>query len=207
MTHASSCSGVWRRREALLRKAQNWTRLAEADAGLTRFDGLGGFMAYEIVCDLRCTSVLDHASWGGQIETHVSGERARWSRHERDGDAARCARGARGRAGADLVADGRRPVLGTVRPTDRPDAGRCLNGGDLSIVRMNWSLDAAENHVGHRRCPRRSRGRSQTRNVRPLCSMSSPPFGKSPPITHASRSGPTGSVHWQNMLRSSLRFP
>lgn len=53
---------VWRRREALLRKAQNWTRLAEAHADLTRYDGLGGFMAYEIVCDLRHTAILEHAT-------------------------------------------------------------------------------------------------------------------------------------------------
>lgn len=55
-------SNVWKRRDALIRNAQNWTRLAEAHSDLLRFDGLGGFMAYEIVCDLRYTAVLEHAS-------------------------------------------------------------------------------------------------------------------------------------------------
>jgi hypothetical protein len=54
-------SDVWKRRDNLLMKTRNWTRLAEAHADLIRFDGLGGFMAYEIVCDLRYTSFLEHA--------------------------------------------------------------------------------------------------------------------------------------------------
>ena len=36
--------------------------MAEAHADLTRFEGLGGFMAYEIVCDLRYTAMLEQAT-------------------------------------------------------------------------------------------------------------------------------------------------
>lgn len=36
-------------------------RMEEACAVLTRYEGLGGFMAYEVVCDLRYTSVLEHS--------------------------------------------------------------------------------------------------------------------------------------------------
>ena len=55
-------SNVWKRRDGLLRKAKNWNRMADAHADLKVFEGLGGFMAYEIVCDLRYTSILAHAS-------------------------------------------------------------------------------------------------------------------------------------------------
>lgn len=59
---ARRISNVWRSRENLTRNGRNWMRLAEAHADLTRFEGLGGFMAYEIVCDLRYTAMLEHAS-------------------------------------------------------------------------------------------------------------------------------------------------
>jgi len=36
--------------------------LGEALVDFLRYDGLGGFGAYEIVCDLRYTSVLEHAT-------------------------------------------------------------------------------------------------------------------------------------------------
>jgi hypothetical protein len=55
-------SDVWKRRDNLMLKARNWTRLAESHVDLKGFEGLGGFMAYEIVCDLRYTRFLEHAS-------------------------------------------------------------------------------------------------------------------------------------------------
>jgi hypothetical protein len=55
-------SNVWSRRKGLTMLARSWMRMAEAHTDLKRYDGLGGFMAYEIVCDLRYTSILEHAS-------------------------------------------------------------------------------------------------------------------------------------------------
>jgi hypothetical protein len=39
-----------------------WKNMQTAHADLMRYEGLGGFMAYEIVCDLRYTDILDNAS-------------------------------------------------------------------------------------------------------------------------------------------------
>ena len=55
-------SNVRNRRDALVRRARDWVRLAEAHSDLLRSDGLGGFMAYEIACDLRYTKMLEYAS-------------------------------------------------------------------------------------------------------------------------------------------------
>jgi hypothetical protein len=55
-------TNVWRNRDGLIRKARSWLRMAEAHADLIRYEGLGGFTAYEIVCDLRYTRWLQHAS-------------------------------------------------------------------------------------------------------------------------------------------------
>lgn len=57
---------VWREHESLLdgwRKliGINSLTLEAAHSDLTRFDGMGGFMAYEVVCDLRYTYLLEHA--------------------------------------------------------------------------------------------------------------------------------------------------
>lgn len=55
---------VWQTRDTwmsqLVRPRKDLT-MEEACAVLTRYEGLGGFMAYEVVCDLRYTSVLEHA--------------------------------------------------------------------------------------------------------------------------------------------------
>lgn len=55
-------SRVWNDRENLLTLARNWTSMEQAHKHLTRYDGLGGFMAYEIVCDLRYTKWLENAT-------------------------------------------------------------------------------------------------------------------------------------------------
>lgn len=54
--------------EAILRRISNvWgyrlvgKSLESAHRELTQFDGMGGFMAYEVVCDLRYTYLLEHA--------------------------------------------------------------------------------------------------------------------------------------------------
>lgn len=61
---------VYRDREQLLNHfvdGRNWTgtggqiTLQGAHKALTGYDGLGGFMAYEIVCDLRYTYLLENA--------------------------------------------------------------------------------------------------------------------------------------------------
>lgn len=53
---------VWDDRENLIARSRDWMTLEGACADLRRYDGLGGFMAYEIACDLRHTAVLDHAT-------------------------------------------------------------------------------------------------------------------------------------------------
>lgn len=60
---------VWDNRDTLL---QGWHRSIEEDEGgltlqaahktLQQFDGMGGFMAYEVVCDLRYTYLLEDAT-------------------------------------------------------------------------------------------------------------------------------------------------
>lgn len=60
---------VWRDRQNLIAffslvdvKVKNqFPSMAEAHRLLTKYDGLGGFMAYEIVCDLRYTKWLENA--------------------------------------------------------------------------------------------------------------------------------------------------
>jgi hypothetical protein len=55
-------TNVWNDREALYKAARSWTTLQEAHRALSKYEGLGGFMAYEIVCDLRYTDVLKDAT-------------------------------------------------------------------------------------------------------------------------------------------------
>lgn len=52
---------VWKDRAYLIGQIRRWTTMQYAHAELTRYEGLGGFVAYEIVCDLRYTHVLEHA--------------------------------------------------------------------------------------------------------------------------------------------------
>lgn len=59
-------SNVWRARERLLSAFDRGARstplsMERAHGLLTEFPGLGGFMAYEIVCDLRYTFLLENA--------------------------------------------------------------------------------------------------------------------------------------------------
>lgn len=53
---------VWEDREQLLAKAMTWKTLEQAHKDLTKYEGLGGFMAYEVVCDLRYTRLLENAT-------------------------------------------------------------------------------------------------------------------------------------------------
>ncbi len=53
---------VWKDRASLRQRFQGGTlSMEKAHSLLTRYEGLGGFMAYEVVCDLRYTSFLEHA--------------------------------------------------------------------------------------------------------------------------------------------------
>jgi hypothetical protein len=54
-------NNVWQDREALLQDAAQWKTMQQAHQRLSQYDGLGGFMAYEIVCDLRYTRWLEGA--------------------------------------------------------------------------------------------------------------------------------------------------
>ncbi len=53
---------VWQDWDDLSLRSAQWRTLQEAHKDLTRYEGLGGFMAYEVVCDLRYTSVLKEAT-------------------------------------------------------------------------------------------------------------------------------------------------
>lgn len=53
---------VWKRREWLVKSCEEDCRLQALWQELKKFRGLGGFMAYEIVCDLRYTYLLENAS-------------------------------------------------------------------------------------------------------------------------------------------------
>lgn len=60
---------VWEDRKQLLgffTDRRNWEgehlSLKEAHGALMRYDGMGGFMAYEVVCDLRYTHLLENAA-------------------------------------------------------------------------------------------------------------------------------------------------
>ncbi len=55
-------TNVWNRRKHLGLLARLWLRMGEAHRDLLRYDGLGHFMAYEAVCDLRHTFALEHAT-------------------------------------------------------------------------------------------------------------------------------------------------
>jgi alpha-glutamyl/putrescinyl thymine pyrophosphorylase clade 1 len=53
---------VWKSRDLLIRRSSEWRPMQLAHAELTSYDGLGGRGAYEIVCDLRYTRFLEHAT-------------------------------------------------------------------------------------------------------------------------------------------------
>jgi len=53
---------VWVDRKNLTAKIVEVSSLQEAHEALTAYDGLGGFMAYEVVCDLRYTNLLRDAT-------------------------------------------------------------------------------------------------------------------------------------------------
>lgn len=55
-------SQVWKDREALEEQVQEWTTLRGACLDLQRYDGIGEFMSYEVVTDLRHTAWLEGAT-------------------------------------------------------------------------------------------------------------------------------------------------
>ena len=55
-------SNVWHDLERLVASASCWKTMRDAHKDLLRYPGLGGFMAYELVCDLRHTVWLEHAT-------------------------------------------------------------------------------------------------------------------------------------------------
>jgi hypothetical protein len=57
-----SISRVWAERKRLVQVCKDDCRLQALWKKLCKFDNLGGFMAYEIVCDLRYTYLLSNAS-------------------------------------------------------------------------------------------------------------------------------------------------
>jgi hypothetical protein len=54
-------TNVWNAREKLIEAAKTWKTMKEACTYLQQFPGLGGFMAYEVVCDWRYTKWLEKA--------------------------------------------------------------------------------------------------------------------------------------------------
>ena len=56
-------NNVWDNREALkmMWEGRGSYSMQDVHKALTQYDGLGGFMAYEIVCDLRYTAMLEEA--------------------------------------------------------------------------------------------------------------------------------------------------
>jgi len=54
-------TAVWKERHRLLRVCEEDCRLQALWAELCKFNHLGGFMSYEVVCDLRYTGLLDKA--------------------------------------------------------------------------------------------------------------------------------------------------
>jgi hypothetical protein len=54
-------SQVWDDKDSLLKRCLSWGSMQRAHADLMRYEGLGGFMAYEVVCDLRYTDILENA--------------------------------------------------------------------------------------------------------------------------------------------------
>jgi hypothetical protein len=59
---AERIDNVWRDRESLVADLEKCTTLEAAHKRLTAYDGMGGFMAYEVVCDLRYTYLLEDAT-------------------------------------------------------------------------------------------------------------------------------------------------
>jgi len=57
-----SVSEVWQDRHNLIKGSKNWTTLKKSHKQLNTYYGLGKFMAYEIVCDLRYTDILNKAT-------------------------------------------------------------------------------------------------------------------------------------------------
>lgn len=55
-------SNVWKERKRLVQLCKDDCRLEALHTELCKFHGLGGFMAYEIVCDLRYTYLLENAT-------------------------------------------------------------------------------------------------------------------------------------------------
>ena len=55
-------NAVWHDRHNLVNDAATWGTLYDAHERLMQYEGLGGFMAYEIVCDLRYTQWLHLAT-------------------------------------------------------------------------------------------------------------------------------------------------
>lgn len=53
---------VWNNRQRLLNICKEDCRLQALWSALKNFRGLGGFMSYEVVCDLRHTYLLEHAT-------------------------------------------------------------------------------------------------------------------------------------------------
>lgn len=53
---------VWKERDSVANEIFHSQTLEGAHEVLTQFEGLGGFMAYEIVCDLRYTYLLENAT-------------------------------------------------------------------------------------------------------------------------------------------------
>lgn len=59
---AEAINNVWKRRERLLRVCSDDCRMQTLWSYLCDFPYLGGFMSYEIVCDLRYTYLLENAT-------------------------------------------------------------------------------------------------------------------------------------------------
>lgn len=53
---------IWNARKFLHRAADDWHSMALAHRDFMQYEGLGGFAAYEIVCDLRYTRFLESAT-------------------------------------------------------------------------------------------------------------------------------------------------
>jgi len=58
---AQRIENVWKDRSPLYKSIRSCDTLEEAHQRLLAYEGLGGFMAYEVVCDLRYTHLLEDA--------------------------------------------------------------------------------------------------------------------------------------------------
>ena len=54
-------TNVWNQRDHLIAHWNKEVTMESMHEALMTFDGMGGFMAYEVVCDLRYTYLLEHA--------------------------------------------------------------------------------------------------------------------------------------------------